>query len=123
MPQIAWRWPWEKPEPEPVRPPKVGGTRAPSNIEKIDFDQPHDFHFRFGYEKGTLKVFTNCRLDGLYRNFVPRPKFRQLMRSKQCSPTQGLNSLTHDLYAVLVSRHAFAVLRATSPESRPKIEA
>ena len=64
MPKIEWRWPWEKPEPAPVRPPKVGGTRVPSNVETIDFRTPHDFHFQFGYEKKVIQVFHSCRLVG-----------------------------------------------------------
>ncbi len=65
MPKLEWRWPWEKPKPERVvRPPKVGGTRAPAKIEEIDFNKPHDFYFRFGYEKPVMHVFEACRLIG-----------------------------------------------------------
>ena len=58
-----WRLPWRK-SPEPVRPPKVGGTRAPDEIHRIDFSRPHDFHFRFAYEKGEPAVFRRCVLVG-----------------------------------------------------------
>ncbi len=65
MPKIEWRWPWEKPKTEPiVRPPKVGGTRAPSHVETIDFTKPHDFHFRMGYDREKGMVFENCLLIG-----------------------------------------------------------
>lgn len=65
MPKLEWRWPWEKPKPDPVvRPPKVGGTRAPSQIETIDFNKAHDFHFRVGYNRETSIVFENCLLIG-----------------------------------------------------------
>ena len=56
-----WSWPWQKP-PEPVKPPKVGGTRAPDQVIRIDFNRPHDFHFRF-YESGP-GVFRRCILVG-----------------------------------------------------------
>jgi hypothetical protein len=59
----VWQWPWHKP-PEPVRPPKVGGTRAPAEVHRIDFSKPHDFHFRFGYEKGEPAVFRRYALIG-----------------------------------------------------------
>ncbi len=55
------RWPWEK-TPEPVRPPKVGGTRVPDQVLRIDFSKPHDFHFRF--YSGIAQVFLNCLLIG-----------------------------------------------------------
>jgi hypothetical protein len=58
-----WRWPWQKP-PEPVKPPKVGGTRAPDEVHRIDFAKPHDFHFRFGYDKAEPAVFRRCVLVG-----------------------------------------------------------
>ena len=66
MPKFEWRWPWEKPKSDshPLRPPKVGGTRAPSNVETIDFDKPHDFHFRFAYDRSEPHVFENCLLVG-----------------------------------------------------------
>src|SRR5262245_1495829 len=64
MTQWTWRWPWQKPPPEPVRPPKVGGTRAPDAIHRIDFTRPHDFHFRFGYNKEQDVVFRRCLLVG-----------------------------------------------------------
>lgn len=64
MPKIEWKWPWEKSEPEPVKPPKVGGTRAPDQIETIDFQKPHDFHCRFGYDKERFFVFERCLLIG-----------------------------------------------------------
>jgi hypothetical protein len=54
-------WPWSK-KPEPVRPPKVGGTRAPDTVLRIDFTKPHDFHFRF--YNGDEVVFAGCVLDG-----------------------------------------------------------
>ena len=59
-----WRWPWQKPEPELVRPPKVGGTRAPDMIRTIDFSKPHNFHFRLGYDKDKQIVFERCVLVG-----------------------------------------------------------
>ncbi len=55
-----WRWPWQK----PIKPPKVGGTRAPDEVRRIDFSKPHDFHFRFGYDKGEASVFRSCVLIG-----------------------------------------------------------
>lgn len=55
------RWPWEK-KPEPVRPPKVGGTRVPDQVMHIDFSRPHDFHFRF--YSGGEQVFRGCVLVG-----------------------------------------------------------
>lgn len=64
MPKIEWKWPWTKSEPEPVRPPKVGGTRAPAQIETIDFCKPHDFHFRLGHDRNHPIVFENCLLIG-----------------------------------------------------------
>src|SRR5262249_47289749 len=65
MKRSTWRWPWQKPEPpEPVRPPKVGGTRAPDTVHRIDFTKPHDFHFRFGYNKEYFHVFRRCLLIG-----------------------------------------------------------
>lgn len=59
-----WHWPWQKPKLEPIRPPKVGGTRAPDNVRTIDFTKPHDFHFRFGYNKETLVILHRCLLVG-----------------------------------------------------------
>ena len=64
MKQWTWRWPWQKPPPEPVRPPKVGGTRVPDAVHRIDFSKPHDFHFRFGYNKEPDVVFRRCLLVG-----------------------------------------------------------
>lgn len=55
-------WPWQKPKAEPVRPPKVGGTIAPDQVLRIDFDKPHDFHFNF-HSSGTV-VFCACVLVG-----------------------------------------------------------
>jgi hypothetical protein len=54
-------WPWSK-KPEPVRPPKVGGTRVPDQVLRIDFARPHDFHFRF--YGGSDVVFKGCILVG-----------------------------------------------------------
>jgi hypothetical protein len=51
------RWPWQK-KPQPARPPKVGGTRAPDQVLRIDFNRPHDFYF------GNGLVFRNCTLVG-----------------------------------------------------------
>jgi hypothetical protein len=56
-----WRWPWQK-RPEPVRPPKVGGTRAPDQVLGIDFSRPHDFHFQ--HHSGGEQVFRRCILVG-----------------------------------------------------------
>ncbi|QDV87618.1 hypothetical protein TBK1r_66490 [Stieleria magnilauensis] len=65
MKQSGWRWPWQKPEePKPVRPPKIGGTRAPANVQEIDFTKPHDFHFRIAYDKSATQVFERCLLVG-----------------------------------------------------------
>jgi hypothetical protein len=50
------RWPWQT-KPGPVRPPKVGGTRAPDQVLRIDFSKPHDFHFG-------KQVFRGCVLVG-----------------------------------------------------------
>jgi hypothetical protein len=47
-----------------VKPPKVAGTRAPADVRRIDFSKPHDFHFRFGYDKGEPAVFRGCVLIG-----------------------------------------------------------
>jgi hypothetical protein len=55
-------WPWTKKKPEPVRPPKVGGTRVPDQVLGIDFSQPHDFHFHF--YGGKDEVFIGCVLVG-----------------------------------------------------------
>jgi len=59
----VWRWPWQ-PLPEPVKPPKVGGTRAPGDVHRIDFSKPHDFHFRFVYERGEVVTLRGCLLVG-----------------------------------------------------------
>jgi hypothetical protein len=56
-----WQWPWQK-SPDPVRPPKVGGTRAPDQVLRIDFTRPHDFHF--GQYDGGEMVFRDCILVG-----------------------------------------------------------
>jgi len=64
MRQFTWRWPWQEPEPKPVRPPKVGGTRAPDTVHQIDFAEPHDFHFRFGHDKGIPLIFRRCVVVG-----------------------------------------------------------
>ena len=45
-----------------MKPPKVGGTRAPDQILCIDFSRPHDFHFRF--YSGGEQVFKRCVLVG-----------------------------------------------------------
>jgi hypothetical protein len=58
-----WRWPWQKPQ-TPIRPPKVGGTRAPDSICAIDFTKPHDFHFSLGYGAHCEVVLRNCLLVG-----------------------------------------------------------
>ena len=58
-----WRWPWQKP-PKPVKPPKVGCTRAPAAGHRIDFSKPHDFYSRFGYDKDGATVFRRCVLIG-----------------------------------------------------------
>lgn len=55
-------WPWSKKKPEPIRPPKVGGTRVPDQVLGIDFSRPHDFHFRF--YSGGEEVFRGCILVG-----------------------------------------------------------
>jgi len=59
---LVWRWPWQK-QPEPVKPPKVGGTRAPAAVHRIDFSKPHDFFFRF-FDRGEPTVFPRCVLVG-----------------------------------------------------------
>lgn len=56
-----WQWPWQK-QPEPIRPPKVGGTRAPDQVLRIDFSRPHDFHFRFF--SGSECILQSCVLEG-----------------------------------------------------------
>jgi hypothetical protein len=60
----SWRWPWQKPPVQPIRPPKAAGTRAPSNIEAIDFSKPHDFHFQLRYDTNSIQVFERCILVG-----------------------------------------------------------
>jgi hypothetical protein len=55
-------WPWSKKKPEQVRPPKVGGTRVPDQVLRIDFSKPHDFHFRF--YNGGAEVLRSCVLIG-----------------------------------------------------------
>jgi hypothetical protein len=57
------RWPWGKKPEEPVRPPKVGGTRVPDQVIRIDFSKPHDFYCRFS-EPRTERVFRACILLG-----------------------------------------------------------
>jgi hypothetical protein len=58
----VWQWPWQKTKPpEPVRPPKVGGTRAPDQVLRIDFTRPHDFHFLVYNNE---HVFRGCVLVG-----------------------------------------------------------
>lgn len=47
---------------KPIQPPKVGGTRAPDQVQSIDFQQPHDFHFRF--YNGGEKIYRSCLLIG-----------------------------------------------------------
>jgi hypothetical protein len=56
-------WPWQK-KIGPVRPPKVGGTRAPDHIRAIDFTKLHDFHFNFGFSKDLPTVLRRCLLIG-----------------------------------------------------------
>jgi hypothetical protein len=56
----VWQWPWQK----RPKPPKVGGTRAPDEVYRIDFSKPHDFHFRFGFDKGEPSVLRRCVLIG-----------------------------------------------------------
>jgi hypothetical protein len=56
------QWPWQKPTPPPIQPPKVGGTRAPDQVVAIDFTKPHNFHFRFS--SGGEQVFRGCILVG-----------------------------------------------------------
>jgi hypothetical protein len=64
MKNDRWRWPWQKEIPEPVRPPKVGGTRAPDSIREIDFKKPHDFHFCLGQNGNVPIVLQRCLLVG-----------------------------------------------------------
>lgn len=56
-----WQWPWQK-QPAPIRPPKVGGTRVPDQVLRIDFSRPHDFHFRFF--SGSECILQSCVLEG-----------------------------------------------------------
>src|SRR5262245_27052722 len=55
------KWPWKKPA--EIRAPKVGGTRAPEHVLRIDFQKPHDFRFNLG-SKGEMTVFRRCILIG-----------------------------------------------------------
>jgi hypothetical protein len=74
-----WRWPWQKPEPR-VRPPKVGGTRAPDSIHEIDFKKPHDFHFLLGYERNVPLVLQRCLLVGFttpLKDEIDEPSFSE----------------------------------------------
>jgi hypothetical protein len=57
---LVLRWPWQK----HVKPPKVGGTRAPAEVYRIDFSKPHDFFFRFHFDREELTVFRRCVLVG-----------------------------------------------------------
>ncbi|MGN6546265.1 MAG: hypothetical protein ACTHK7_14520 [Aureliella sp.] len=85
MPKIQWRWPWEKPQPEPVRPPKVGGTRAPAKVETIDFSKPHDFYFRFGYDKDNPVAFAGCLLIGFttpMSDDAPSPQWEEYSHNR-----------------------------------------
>jgi hypothetical protein len=59
---LAWRWPWQK-RSEPIKPPKVAGTRAPNRVLSVGFDRPHDYHFHF-QESGEPLVFRRCTLVG-----------------------------------------------------------
>jgi hypothetical protein len=63
MKNSRWQWPWQS-KSAPVRPPKVGGTRAPDNVREIDFNKPHDFHFSFGHYRDQPIVLPRCRLIG-----------------------------------------------------------
>ena len=56
-------WPWQQKVPA-LPPPKVGGTRAPAEVHRIDFTKPHDFYFRFGHESSEPTVFRRCVLVG-----------------------------------------------------------
>lgn len=60
---VALRWPWERETVKPVKPPKVGGTRVPDNVLRIDFSKPHDFYFS-GYEAEAKMTFKRCLLIG-----------------------------------------------------------
>lgn len=90
MTQSGWRWPWQKQdEPKVVRPPKIGGTRAPAQIQEIDFTKPHDFHFRVAYDKAATHVFERCLLVG----------FTTPMTDEDASP--AYEEYTHNRWIVL----------------------
>jgi hypothetical protein len=82
MPKIEWRWPWQKSK---VRPPKVGGTRAPDQVETIDFSKPHDFYFRFGRDAGAVTVFERCVLIGFTTPMTddpPTPRWEEYSHNR-----------------------------------------
>jgi hypothetical protein len=90
MKQSGWRWPWQKSaEPKAVRPPKIGGTRAPANVQEINFSKLHDFHFRIAYDKSATQVFERCLLIG----------FTTPMTNDENSPTY--EEFAHNRWIVL----------------------
>lgn len=119
MKQLFWHWPWQKPEPETVRPPKVGGTRAPDVVHKIDFKKPHDFHFRFGYQSDKLTVLERCVLVG----------FTTPMTDGQAGA--GFEEYTHNRWLVLrqpdgrlvyVPRDSLIYIQESEPTQTPLSE-
>jgi hypothetical protein len=85
MPKLEWKWPWETHKSKDVRPPKVGGTRAPSRIEAIDFSKPHNFHFRIGYNQENAVVFERCILIGFttpMSDDLPSPQWEEYSHNR-----------------------------------------
>ena len=76
MPKIEWRWPWQKSK---VRPPKVGGTPSPDQVETIDFSKPHDFYFLFGRDAGAVTVFEPVahRIHDTHDRRPPTPRWEE----------------------------------------------
>lgn len=115
MKRFVWRWPWQGVEPEPVRPPKVGGTRASDTVLQIDFTKPHDFHFHQGYNRGTTVVFQRCILVGFT---TPMGENADESNFREYSHTRWLVLRNESGRHVYVPRDGLSYIQESEPATR-----
>lgn len=109
----AGRWPFEPP-PEPVKPPKVGGTRAPDQVLRIDFTRPHDFHYWHG-GNGSV-VFRRCVLVGFT---TPTDDQGNPVASREWGHDRWLVLRQPDGRLAYLPREGLTYIEESSPDPEP----
>ena len=108
------KWPWKKQS--EIRPPKVGGTRAPEQVLRIDFLKPHDFHFQLGHS-GAMTIFRRCVLIG-FTSPMDREREQQFAEERWTGHDRWLVLRQSGGRLVYVPREGLAFIEESDVETK-----